>query len=215
MVKSTLIFRYDGLPLTGSVDDDNDPALLKEKKNIKALIGKIGANSEPQATIDSESYTIHYLLSNLILYFVITDKSYPRKLAFAYLNEVATEFYTSHGQEAVNNLGLRPYAYINFDNFLSKTKKVYMDQRAQSNLDKINNELNDVKKIMSKNIEDLLYRGDSLDKMGDLSSSLRAESVKYRKAAQRINFEALIRQYAPVAVVGLFVVFLIWYMFLR
>ena len=51
-----------------------------------------------------------------------------------------------------------------FDNFY-KTKKIYQDQRAQSNLDKLNNDLIDVKKVMTKNIEDLLYRGDSLDKM--------------------------------------------------
>lgn len=177
------------------------------------MVGKINSNSEPQATIESGAYSIHYLSSNSIFYFVICERSYPRKLAFSYLNEVATEFFNSHGQDAVNNPSLRPYAYINFDNFLSKTKKIYIDQRAQSNLDKINDELNDVKKIMSKNIEDLLYRGDSLDKMGDLSSSLKLQTHKYRQAAQRINFEALLRQYAPVVVVGLFVVFLIWYMF--
>ncbi|GMM38501.1 SNAP receptor [Saccharomycopsis crataegensis] len=213
MVKSTLIFRYDNLPLSGSVDDDNEPGLIKEKKNIKLLMGKLSPNSEPQATIESEQYAIHYLIDNQIYYFVITDKSYPRKLAFAYLTEVSTEFYNSHGQETLNNLSLRPYAFINFDNFLSKTKKIYLDQRTQSNLDRINNDLNDVKKIMSKNIEDLLYRGDSLDKMSHMSESLKSQSLKYRKAAQKINFELLIRQYAPVAVVSLFAVFLIWYMF--
>lgn len=35
---------------------------------------------------------------------------------------------------------------------------------------------------MSKNMEDLLWRGDSLDRMSTLSSSLRDESLKYRKA---------------------------------
>jgi vesicle transport protein SEC22 len=68
---------------------------------------------------------------------------------------------------------------------------------------------------MTKNIEDLLYRGDSLDKMSDLSSSLKSDSLKYRKRAQRINLEALIRQYIPVVGAGLIFVFLIWYMFLR
>ncbi|QBM86556.1 Synaptobrevin [Metschnikowia aff. pulcherrima] len=68
---------------------------------------------------------------------------------------------------------------------------------------------------MTKNIEDLLYRGDSLDKMSDLSSNLRNDSIKYRKKAQRINFEAMIRQYVPIVGAGLFVVFLIWYVFLR
>lgn len=35
---------------------------------------------------------------------------------------------------------------------------------------------------MNKNMEDLLWRGDSLDRMSTLSSSLKDESLKYRKA---------------------------------
>ncbi|CAG89367.2 DEHA2F14674p [Debaryomyces hansenii CBS767] len=214
MVKSTLIYRYDALPLCGSVDDNNDPSLMDQKKKCKILISRITPNSEPQATIESGQYNIHYLIDNSIIYLSICDKSYPRKLAFSYLSEISHEFWNSHGQEALSN-SARPFGFSSFDNFLGKTKKIYQDQRAQSNLDKLNNDLADVKKVMTKNIEDLLYRGDSLDKMSDLSSSLRNDSIKYRKHAQKINFDALLRQYAPIVGCGLFFVFLVWYMFLR
>lgn len=61
-------------------------------------------------------------------------------------------------------------------------------------MDKLNDELKDVTKVMTKNIEDLLYRGDSLEKMGDMSSRLKEDSRKYRKAAVRINWELLLKQ---------------------
>jgi hypothetical protein len=61
-------------------------------------------------------------------------------------------------------------------------------------LDKLNDELKDVTKVMTKNIEDLLYRGDSLERMGDISSRLREDSRKYKKAAVRINWELLLKQ---------------------
>jgi hypothetical protein len=47
---------------------------------------------------------------------------------------------------------------------------------------------------MTKNIEDLLYRGDSLERMGEMSGRLREDSKKYRKAAVRINWELLLKQ---------------------
>lgn len=47
---------------------------------------------------------------------------------------------------------------------------------------------------MTKNIEDLLYRGDSLERMGELSGRLREDSKKYRKAAVRINWELMLKQ---------------------
>jgi hypothetical protein len=36
--------------------------------------------------------------------------------------------------------------------------------------------------------------------MSHLSTSLRSESEKYRKAARDINFQAMLRQYAPLGV---------------
>lgn len=187
---------------------------MEQKKKCKLIISRINPNSEPQATIESGAYNIHYLISDSLIYLTICDRSYPRKLAFSYLSEISHEFHTSHGPDALSN-SARPFGFSSFDNFLSKTKKIYQDQRAQSNIDKLNDDLADVKNVMSKNIEDLLYRGDSLDKMSDLSSSLKNDSIKYRKKAQRINFEALIRQYVPIVGAGLFFVFLVWYMLLR
>ena len=50
---------------------------------------------------------------------------------------------------------------------MSKTARLYQDTRSVaggSNLDKLNDELQDVTKIMTKNMEELLWRGDSLDR---------------------------------------------------
>jgi len=50
---------------------------------------------------------------------------------------------------------------------------------------------------MTKNIEDLLYRGDSLERMGEMSGRLKEDSRKYRKAAVRINWELMLKQVGP------------------
>jgi len=57
---------------------------------------------------------------------------------------------------------------LHSDTFMSKTARLYQDTRAasaagSSNLDKMNNDLQDVTRIMTKNMEELLWRGDSLD----------------------------------------------------
>lgn len=93
---------------------------------------------------------------------------------------------------------LRPYAFVEFDTFIQRTKKTYQDSRASANLDKLNDELKDVTKVMTKNIEDLLYRGDSLERMGEMSGRLREDSKKYRKAAVRINWELMLKQVCEI-----------------
>ena len=51
---------------------------------------------------------------------------------------------------------------------MSKTTRLYQDTRninaSNGPLDKLNDELQDVTRIMTKNMEELLWRGDSLDR---------------------------------------------------
>lgn len=135
-----------------------------------------------------------YLISGDVCFLCICDRSYPRKLAFTYLSDISSEFTQTYQPNQYLSPSCRPYAFVDFDTFIQRTKKTYQDSRATQNLDKLNDELKDVTKVMTKNIEDLLYRGDSLERMGDISSRLREDSRKYRKAAVRINWELLLKQ---------------------
>ncbi|KPI36913.1 Protein transport protein sec22 [Cyphellophora attinorum] len=215
MVKSTQIARLDGLMLAASSDDEQVENELSEvKSQTKMIFRRLNRNSESQASIESGAYTLHYLIQDSVCFLCICDKSYPRKLAFTYLSDIAQEFTTTYPSGQYLSQTLRPYAFMEFDTYMQRTKKVYQDSRASANLDKLNDELKDVTKVMTKNIEDLLYRGDSLERMGEMSGRLREDSKKYRKAAVRINWELLLKQYGPFAGLGLFIlIFIIWRFF--
>ncbi|KAI0913299.1 transport protein-like protein sec22 [Ustulina deusta] len=215
MIRSTQIARVgDGLMLCASVDDEQSESSLAEvKSQIKLILRRLNRNSEPQASIESGSYTLHYLIASEIVFICICDRSYPRKLAFTYLSDLSAEFSNSYSHQQLHSPSLRPYAFMEFDTFINRTKATYADTRATQNLDKLNDELRDVTKVMTKNIEDLLYRGDSLERMGEMSSRLRDDSKKYRKAAVKINWDLLLKQYAPIGVFGLIVILFIWFRF--
>jgi len=215
MIRSTQIARLnDGLMLCASVDDEQTESSLSEvKSQIKLILRRLNRNAEPQASIESGSYTLHYLIAQDIVYVCISERSYPRKLAFTYLSDLSAEFANSYSQQQLHSPQLRPYAFMEFDTFISRTKATYADARATQNLDKLNDELRDVTKVMTKNIEDLLYRGDSLDRMGEISSRLRDDSKKYRKAAVKINWDLLIKQYAPIGVFGFIVILFVYFRF--
>jgi hypothetical protein len=111
-----------------------------------------------------------------------------------YLDDVSAEFLSTHRDTEYRSPALRPYAFNDFDTFMQRTKKSYENPRASNNLDKVQAQLKETTQIMSKNLEDLLYRGDSLDRMGQMSSDLRESSKKYKRAAVRINWELLLKQ---------------------
>lgn len=63
-----------------------------------------------------------YIIEGSVCYLCICDQSYPRKLAFSYLEELAKEFNMSYGNE-VDKAGLRPYAFVKFGKNMKKKRK--------------------------------------------------------------------------------------------
>ncbi|KAF2432258.1 transport protein-like protein sec22 [Tothia fuscella] len=215
MIRSTQISRLDGLILAASVDpeEQSQSALSDIKTKVKQITRRLDRNSATEATIESGQYSVHYIVRDSVVFLTICDQSYPRKLAFTYLSDLADEFTSTYPSQQYLAASCRPYAFVDFDSFIQKTKKTYQDSRATQNLDKLNDELKDVTKVMTKNIEDLLYRGDSLEKMGEMSGRLREDSRKYKKAAMRMNWDLLLKMYGPIG--GLFFIMLVfvWWRF--
>lgn len=50
------------------------------------------------------------------------------------------------------------------DTFIQKTKKLYLDTRTQRNLNKLNEDLNEIHNIVTRNVQDVLGQGEKLDR---------------------------------------------------
>jgi len=61
------------------------------------------------------------------------------------------------------------------DTFIQKTKKSYMDSRSRRNFGQLNNELQDVQRIMVQNIDDVLTRGEALSGMATAHGLLHSD----------------------------------------
>jgi len=169
----TLLSRVsDGLPLAASMEDEKDHRELDGlKSQAKRIVKQLTPFSASKVSIDSGSSFFHYINSGGVCYLCLTDRSYPKRLAFNYLNELQREFASKYEAEVPH--ATRPYAFIKFDTFIQKTKKLYIDTRTQRNLSKLNDDLQDVQEIMKQNIQDVLGRGEKIDSVANKSSALR------------------------------------------
>ena len=101
----------------------------------------------------------------------------------------------------------RPYAFIKFDTFIQKTRKLYLDTRTQRNLTKLNDDLMDIQTVMTRNIQDILGQGEKLDHVTQMSDSLKSASRQYSAKAKDLSRQAMYQKYMPIAVIALIVVF--------
>ncbi|KAL4388325.1 hypothetical protein GQ457_09G005500 [Hibiscus cannabinus] len=212
MVKMTMIARVtDGLPLAEGLDDGRDLVDSEMyKQQVKALFKNLskGHVEASRMSVETGPYVFHYIIEGRVCYLTMCDRSYPKKLAFHYLEDLKNEFERVNGAHI--ETAARPYAFIKFDTFIQKTKKLYQDTRTQRNITKLNDELYEVQQIMTRNVQEVLGVGEKLDQVSQMSSRLTSESRIYADKARDLNRQALIRKWAPVAIV-LGVVFLLFW----
>jgi len=213
MPKLTLLSRIsDGLPLAASMEDEKDHRELDGyKAQAKKLLKTMSNGAPARVSVESGGSVFHYINQDGVCYMCLTEKSYPKRLAFNYLEELLKEFNTKFRDEVES--ASRPYAFIKFDTFIQRTKKLYVDTRTQRNLNKLNDDLTSVRDIMTQNIQDVLGRGEALDSVAGKSDKLRGASKIYVSQARYLNTQALLRKYAPLAFVLMLVLGMLWWRF--
>ncbi|GAA6222579.1 vesicle-trafficking protein SEC22b-A [Lates calcarifer] len=209
MILLTMIARVaDGLPLAASIQEDEQSGrdLQQYQTQAKQLCRKLNAQSPDRCTLEAGDMNFHYLISQGVCYLSLCEASFPKKMVFAYLEDLHNEFHDQYGRKVPTVT--RPYSFIEFDTYIQKTKKTYVDSRARRNLGSINTELQDVQRIMVANIEEVLQRGEALSALDTKASNLSSLSKKYRSDAKYLNTRST---YAKVAAVSVFFLTLIVY----
>jgi len=207
MIHLTMIARvYDGLPLTASLQDDN---LTEYQNKAKAVFRKLNNQSAPKMSIEHADKTFHYQISQGVCYLCLADRDFSRKLCFAFLDDLQSEFFVQYGSRIEKVT--RPYHFIEFDTYIQKAKKQILDTRNHTAIKNVASELKDVHKIMVANLDEVLQRGTALSDMQNKSSDLLGFSKKYREDAKKINARSNMLKVGGALSV---ILWLVWYLFL-
>lgn len=215
MVRLTMIARAsDGLPLAEGLDAARDPAAGALKESAKAVLAKLGPSSSSstptRVSVDGGGAVFHVALVDGVAYVAAADRAYPKRLAFQYLDDLAGEFSRLYGGAAAVAAVTRPYAFVKFDTFIQKSRRVYADARTARNIAALSSELGEVHAIMTRNIADVLGQGERLDRMAAVGASLAHETKAFRSRAVALHRQALVRKYAPLAGVVVGVLLVLW-----
>uniref|UniRef100_A0A8C5QPZ8 SEC22 homolog A, vesicle trafficking protein n=1 Tax=Leptobrachium leishanense TaxID=445787 RepID=A0A8C5QPZ8_9ANUR len=120
----------DGLPLSASTDHDQNMSVQETKKYLKAISKKLEKLPD-RCTLKRGPHNINFISSLGVSYMMLCSESYPNVLAFCFLDELQKEFITTYEMTPINTV-VRPYAFIEFDNFIQKTKQRFNNPRSLS-----------------------------------------------------------------------------------
>jgi len=213
MILMTMVARVaDGLPLTASIQEDEQLGknIVDYQNQAKRLFKTLTATSPIKCSIESGQYLFHYIIEQDACFLTLCDRSFNKKLAYSFLEDLSQEFYNQYGHRI--NTATRPYSFIEFDTYIQKAKKTYQDSRSRRNLGTLNTELHDVQRIMVQNIDDVLQRGAVLSELDTKAQNLKFHSDQYKKDAAKLNATSLVAIGAGASI--LLFIFFIWYKFL-
>lgn len=199
----------DGMPLVGT--HDASEAIFEFTSRAKDILKSLNHASPARCTIEVGTFYFHYIIEDNICYLTLVAKSYPKQLAFQYLETLHGEFFRAHGAR-VNHFS-RPYQAITFDPLLAKIRREFLDPRSANNMKKLSDNLADIQHVMKKNIQDVITRGDKLDNLGQRSSTLVQEAKRFHDKSRWMNIVSAMKSYAPVVALVLILLAYLYFKF--
>jgi len=201
----------DGMFLVATLDSGHEVEDLE--RHAKRIIRALSTNSPSKCTITAGPFFYHYMIENGVCYLTAVDKSFPKRLAFLYLEELCREFEQDFAADVP--LFSRPYQAINFDPKMNRIRREYIDPHSTKHLQKLNTDLSEIHNIMVENIQEVLRRGENLENVQMRTSHLLSESKKFEKSSKYIRLQHLWKTWAPIISLCLIVLFFVYWKLFR
>ena len=96
---------------------------------------------------------------------------------------------------------------------IAKKRKEFRDSSAKENIDKLNQELLDIKSIMHENFDMILNRDKNLNKISQMSADLKDNSKKFKRDAKKLRLSMWLQKYATAIAIGAVILFILYIKF--
>ncbi|KAH7538005.1 hypothetical protein FEM48_Zijuj03G0153500 [Ziziphus jujuba var. spinosa] len=163
------------------------------------LVGRVG-DGLPLAQGPS------YLVENGIAFITLCDSSYPRKLAFHYLQDLRKEF-DKFDSSLIAKI-TRPYSFVKFDSIIGNIRKQYIDTRTQANLSKLNANRQQDLDIPTQNLAEILARrrNSEMSERSSMSTNQRATSSIWGSPL----LEVIALKWTPISIILVVAIVSLW-----
>eukprot|EP00741_Cyanophora_paradoxa_P005299 tig00000870_g5138.t1 len=157
----------------------------RSNAGVKNLLTKGQISARKAGTLEFEDGKLHYTADDSCAYFVSAASNYPSRTAFQMLNKFSKDFKELCGPQIAASAedGLSKRA----KGLLVETCKKFDDLNAVDKISQVSNQVDQVKQVMSNNIQIMLQNQDSLENLNDTTEMLTKESKAFQKKATAVK----------------------------
>ncbi|KAJ7969971.1 25.3 kDa vesicle transport protein [Quillaja saponaria] len=210
MVKLTIVGRVsDGLPLAQGIryvneDNGNFSCYKQQGEFILKEISRGALITPSKMTILVDHHCFNYMVENGVVFIVLCDSSYPRKLAFHYLQDLHKEF-QKFDKTLIEKI-TSPYSFVKFDTIIATIRKQYNDTRTQANLSKLNANRKQDLDVITQHLSEILEKRRSAEMLEILAPT--PQEVSSLWGSQHLEVIAL--KWTPITILVVVSAVLVW-----
>ncbi|KAI4159760.1 MAG: hypothetical protein L6R39_000317 [Caloplaca ligustica] len=147
-----------------------------------------------------------------LTYLVVAPSSFGRRIPFGYLVEIKKEFLARYPPATTDFARMPPYGAADFNARLKQLMVSYgtTQNGKRDALGNVQSEIEDVRGIMTENIERVLERGERIDLLVDKTDRLGVGAHDFRVRSRGLKRRMWWKNVKLMALLGVVVVFLVY-----
>lgn len=152
---------------------------------VRKILPNIPTRADAKTTYTSNSVSFHIVVENGLIYMCASDPDFGKLQPYAFLEDIKTRF---HGSALASRAQFAADGELDrdFSNVLAQQMERF-SQGGQDNVSQLRNQVDEVKGIMTQNIEKVLERGERLEDLIASTNELEAQSQTFQKTARRVQ----------------------------
>lgn len=188
------------------------------------ILPKIEHNKPQKLTYTHNQNFIHYIAdapsdypdgdpsAGGLTYLVVASSSFGRRIPFGYLVEIKKQFLSRYDPQNTDFANLPPYGAADFNTQLKKLMVSYGTTQAGKDdaITNVQQDIDNVKGIMTENIERVLERGERIDLLVDKTDRLGVGAHDFRMRSRGLKRQMWWKNIKLMVLLGVVVVFLIY-----
>eukprot|EP00002_Diphylleia_rotans_P001066 TRINITY_DN10586_c0_g2_i1.p1 TRINITY_DN10586_c0_g2~~TRINITY_DN10586_c0_g2_i1.p1 ORF type:complete len:219 (+),score=60.06 TRINITY_DN10586_c0_g2_i1:69-725(+) len=156
-----------------------------------------------------EEYTFNYKVQDSICYLCMSDDNSPRYASFAFLDEIQQRFSKMYGPRAMTAGPMEMDR--EFGPFL-KEKMNSFSTRNGAPINRVQSQVEEVKSIMMKNIDQVIARGERMEILVDKTQNLNDTASQFQKTARQVRRKMWLKNIKLTALIALFVLLVVFFL---
>jgi len=148
------------------------------------ILGKIPLNDNKMSYV-ADRHIFHYIVEDGITYLCMADEEFGRRLPFAFLEDIKNRFKATYADRGRTALAYGMNA--DFSRVLQNQMDYYSNNPNADRINRVRNEIDEVKSVMVQNIEKVLERGERIELLVDRTENLNQTAFQFKKKATQVK----------------------------